>query len=1032
MNYLIRSKISFLLLILFLTSTANAQTNNQEFRSTWVITWEYITSGSTVEQNKARIREILDNHKKANMTSVLFQVRQSGTAYYPSSYEPWGYYAGYTNPGFDPLQYAIEEAHKRGLELHAWFNTFSVSSTHSGTIADQHPDWICRDQDGTPMTAYMAASPGLEAVRNYTLNVAMEIVRNYDIDGLHLDYIRWNEYSTDDMVNASTQLEQETKLDGSFSENTMKKLTSTQSSSRFLYDVDHPYSAGVPAGFSTWEDWWRSSVTEFVKALHDSIQAVKPWVRLSPAALGKYKTGGTSGWNGYYVVYQDAALWFNEGYVDQLTPMHYHWLTGNDLYNAITSDWEPNIQAGIQAGRLYSCGPGSYLLDENNVWSNHAGIVTRMRDKSWADGYQFFSYGSWKDYNYWDEAAQTFFSKKVKVRNIATGIQPADPSISLNKIDSLSYQVTVTPNPAETENSWFAIYRSEDDTLDIRTDVIVNISFGNSAFTYTDSYTGLQDFNGSYKYFATTFNRYWVESAISNSEATDLVPSFAPTVVSTTPAENGELNITSNVIINFSKAMDINSFGNAVSIIPAVTINSLSWSNGNKKLTVSTENFIYNQNYSLTIDPTVTDVNGKLLDGNNDGVAGDSFTLNFHTAVEDNFAPKITYSYPVNNQAGVDVASVVTVVFDEALNVQSLINNVKLLSSDASVVNSKYLHSQTEDGRSIVSVQPATVFNTEESYSLQLGSGISDVLGNNLGTDTLITFTTSGFAYWKTVMIDNFYSPGDWQQPGYSGSTTGILGSGTYWEYTSLIYPPATSPAKSASLSYLWDESASAFLIREYLLGGTPQATYFDTSYVLQTYLYGDGSNNLFRFCIDEHQGSTWGDHEVSKWVTIDWEGWKLVEWHLNDPNSVGIWIGDQTLTGSYFRIDSYQLSKSANGSMSGKIYLDELRAVRKLDGTTGIEEKNYIIPSQFILSQNYPNPFNPATKIKYTIPKTDLVKIKIYDVLGKEIATLVNEEKSAGNYEIEFSGKGLSSGIYFYKIEAGEFVNVKKMILLK
>ncbi len=89
-------------------------------------------------------------------------------------------------------------------------------------------------------------------------------------------------------------------------------------------------------------------------------------------------------------------------------------------------------------------------------------------------------------------------------------------------------------------------------------------------------------------------------------------------------------------------------------------------------------------------------------------------------------------------------------------------------------------------------------------------------------------------------------------------------------------------------------------------------------------------------------------------------------------------------------------------------------------------------LPKEYSLSQNYPNPFNPTTKIKYTIPKTNFVKIKIYDVLGNEITTLVNEEKSAGNYEIEFSGKGLSSGIYFYKIEAGEFISFKKMILLK
>ncbi|MEO8399177.1 MAG: T9SS type A sorting domain-containing protein [Ignavibacteriaceae bacterium] len=85
-----------------------------------------------------------------------------------------------------------------------------------------------------------------------------------------------------------------------------------------------------------------------------------------------------------------------------------------------------------------------------------------------------------------------------------------------------------------------------------------------------------------------------------------------------------------------------------------------------------------------------------------------------------------------------------------------------------------------------------------------------------------------------------------------------------------------------------------------------------------------------------------------------------------------------------------------------------------------------------FSLSQNYPNPFNPTTKIEYSIPKTSFVKLKVYDILGKEVITLVNEEKSIGNYSIEFNGNNLSSGIYFYKIQAGNYSSVKKIILLK
>ena len=1025
------SKYCFSILALLLLSNLSAQQKNQEFRATWVITWEYINSGSSVEENKARIREILDDHKKANMTSVLFQIRQSGTAYYQSSYEPWGYYAGYTYPGFDPLQYAIEEAHKRGLELHAWFNTFSVSSTHPGTIPVQHPEWVCRDQDGNTMTSYMAASPGLQVVRDYTINVAMEIVRNYDIDGLHLDYVRWNEYDTDDMLNPPSQIEQETKQDGSFSERTIKKLTSPESTNRFLYDIEHPYSAGVPAGFSSWEDWWRWSVTEFVKTLHDSIQAVKPWVRLSPAALGKYKTGGASGWNGYYVVFQDAALWFNQGYVDQLTPMHYHWLTGEEMFNAITTDWEPNIQQGIQAGRLYTCGPGSYRLVENNVWSNHPDIVNRMRDKEWVDGFQFFSYGSWNGYDYWDEAGSTFFGKKVKVRDINLISEPAAPSISLNQIDSLNYEIDIIPNSSINDNRWFAIYRSEDDTLDINNDMIVDIHFGNSDFSSTDTFTGLQNYNGTYTYFVTELNRYWNESEISNAETTGLIPSFAPTVILTNPPENGVLNISKNIIIEFSKTMDVNSFAGAIVINPPVQVNSLTWTQNNKTLSISTSGHQYQTAYTLTIDSTVKDINGRYLDGNADGTEGDPFVLNYITNEEDVIGPQIIYSYPADSDTGIDAGSIITIVFDEKVDAQSLSSDDINLTGGGLPVSFSFQHTVSDDNKSILCIQPLNLFNRNTNFTVTIDGDISDTLGNITGTESQINFSTSGLSYSEIKMIDNFTTPGDWKQPDYSGSTTGILTSGTHFEFTNLISLPATNPKKSAKLSYLWDENASSFLIREYLNGGTPQSIYFDTSYVLQSYVYGDGSSTRFRFCIDEYTGTAWGDHEVSNWTNINWNGWKLVEWKLNDPNSVGTWIGDEILNGQYYRIDSYQLTKTSESLISGAIYFDDLRAVKKIDGTTSVDEQN-IIPDEFLLLQNFPNPFNPHTLINYQLPVGGNVSLKVYDILGNEIKTLVAGYKPAGKYTVEFNAAGLPSGVYFYRLRVGNYTDTRKMILMK
>ncbi|MBK9334352.1 MAG: T9SS type A sorting domain-containing protein [Ignavibacteria bacterium] len=100
----------------------------------------------------------------------------------------------------------------------------------------------------------------------------------------------------------------------------------------------------------------------------------------------------------------------------------------------------------------------------------------------------------------------------------------------------------------------------------------------------------------------------------------------------------------------------------------------------------------------------------------------------------------------------------------------------------------------------------------------------------------------------------------------------------------------------------------------------------------------------------------------------------------------------------------------------------------------TGIEPNSSFsaIPDRYSLSQNYPNPFNPTTKINFSIPKQGIVTLRVYDVLGKEVMTLVNEQKPAGNYSINFSAANLSSGAYFYRLESGEFKDIKRMIVVK
>ncbi len=502
------------LLCLFITSNGmnlSAQPSNEEFRATWVITWDHINPNASKIENMRTIQNILDDHVAANMNAVIFQVRQSGTAYYNSSYEPWGYYAGYSDPGYDPLEFAIEEAHKRGLELHAWFNVFQTSSTYPGTPAANHPEWICRDQDGNIMNSYRSVSPGLKAVRDYTIDVAMEIVNNYDIDGLHLDYIRWNEHSAPAPIPAPSIEEELKRMDGVISQREIDALASR--SGRYLYDYLHPYSAGVPAGNISWENWWRNSVTEFVRSLHDSIQAVKPYVRLSAAVLGKYNW---SSWQGYGAVYQDAALWFNRGYVDQLMPMSYHWTTASGfsgmLYQDCPDCWSLYIQEGIDNGNLFSVGPGSYILEENGVWGNHPSIVNACRQYPWVDGFQFFAYSQWQDRLYWTTASHSFFSQNTKIRAQERQSEtPSQPEIHISYNDSTKVTLTISPDP---NYPWIILYGGLNEEVTTRSQ-IKEIYFSTSPVEFTESITYLND-DDIIQYAATIANRFWQESPLSN------------------------------------------------------------------------------------------------------------------------------------------------------------------------------------------------------------------------------------------------------------------------------------------------------------------------------------------------------------------------------------------------------------------------------------------------------------------------------------------------------------------------------------
>lgn len=184
---------------------------------------------------------------------------------------------------------------------------------------------------------------------------------------------------------------------------------------------------------------------------------------------------------------------------------------------------------------------------------------------------------------------------------------------------------------------------------------------------------------------------------------------------------------------------------------------------------------------------------------------------------------------------------------------------------------------------------------------------------------------------------------------------------------------------------------------------------------------YGDedGSSIYYQFLAED--GTL--DYDVNYFLFCDEPCYGLSVDISKDGNIILLWMQEIYDQRAYF---TQQWSLSTLTPISDLIRLDKL-------GATGIEvDEGGNTPDKYQLSQNYPNPFNPSTEIKYSIPNQSHVSIKVFDILGREVATLVNREQPVGNYEVEFDASSLTSGIYFYRIQTGEFVESKKMVLMK
>ncbi len=505
-----------------------------------------------------------------------------------------------------------------------------------------------------------------------------------------------------------------------------------------------------------------------------------------------------------------------------------------------------------------------------------------------------------------------------------------------------------------------------------------------------------------------------------------LLSSIPPFVESSLPAsEEDRHSIIDPVVIDFSRPMNRASVESAFSISPSVE-GTFGWGSQDTRLVFRPDTLLPETDYLVLIEESARGAHGHEFDGDANGVAGGVFELAFTTGPEDAFAPVLSKSYPSPLETGVERTPIVTVVYDEPLDAETVTEErFSLRPADGGEAVAGELRHYVVAGVSVVSFFPAEELQGEIYYTFAIEAGVADRFGNETNNRRTIRFRTEGDQYELTA-IDPFEPSEDgvWWQPQQSGSTTGIVTDSTAFVVDDDVVNLLTGSSQSRRLEYGWDTDAGAHLIREYLASGTARSVWFDDAYVLQVYLFGDGSGNRFRFAIDE--GDT--GHEVSPWYTVDWRGWRLVSWDLSEGET-GTWIGDDTLDPP-FRIDSFQLTYTEDSPAFGAVRFDDLRLAKRETSITA--EDDVELPRGVALYQNYPNPFNPETTLRFALGSAGEVRLAIYDALGREVAVPVDDALPVGTHEVTWDASGFPSGVYFARIEGLGSTASVRLVLMK
>lgn len=478
-----------------------------EVRAVWLTTllgldWPSNSLQNDPSAQRQSLRDIFDNLVKMNFNTVMFQIRSRGNSFYPSDIEPFASELTGTlgkNPEWDPLQFGIVEAHARGLEIHAWINIFRVwtgtplpPKSQPQHIAYTHPDWV------KPFRGELWVDPGIPEARKYVVDLCVDLIKRYDIDGLHFDYIRYPDAGFDDDV-------------------TYRK-----------------YGRGKEKA-----EWRRENINQLMKDIYETVIEKKPWIKVGSAPIGIYENLPTAkGWQGYHSVFQDSRRWLRDGYHDYVVPQIYWGLKSHRSkidFEALVADWKSN-----SGDRHLYVGIASYRPEVAQYLHEEIDVCRRYN----TNGSCFFRY------RFIDESQlKDRFAFKTLIPPMDWKQNPAcdtPQKFIVQKISPSEKRISWTISSGKNnggESTKMILYRSKYFPVDIHNPECVFAIIPASKNSYVDANT-----SENFYYALTAVNRYNIESrAVQEFEVVASKPALQlvtrTTVSENVDAENSPLSL---------------------------------------------------------------------------------------------------------------------------------------------------------------------------------------------------------------------------------------------------------------------------------------------------------------------------------------------------------------------------------------------------------------------------------------------------------------------------------------------------------